>query len=86
MPCFSFYPILLPSRFFVTSYEAIPAHLWELVARLFLPVLRLSHLIPFCQVGFLRRCIGYAIIAKTAASRYNIGLFGRLAQLVRALR
>jgi hypothetical protein len=34
---------LVPSRFFLlTSYQAITAHLWELVARLFLLVSRLS--------------------------------------------
>jgi hypothetical protein len=56
MPCFLFYPTLIPSHFFLlTSYEAITAHLWVLISRLFLLVLRLTHPLLFRQVGFLHR-------------------------------
>jgi hypothetical protein len=57
MPCFLFYPTLIPSHFFLlTSYEAITAHLWVLISRLFLLALRLTHPLLFRQVGFLHRC------------------------------
>ena len=48
LPCF------LPVLFLLTSYEAIPARLAELAARLLLLVLRLTHPMPFHRVGFLR--------------------------------
>jgi hypothetical protein len=39
----------------LTSYEAITAHLWVLISRLFLLALRLTHPLLFRQVGFLHR-------------------------------
>jgi hypothetical protein len=72
MPCFLFYPTLLPFLFFLlTSHQAIIAHLWELVARLFLPVLYLTHLLPFRQVGFLHRC-GYGDSAISPGSKTQL--------------
>ena len=58
MPCFLFYPTLVPARFFLlTSYKAIPALFEVLVARLFLLLLRLTQPILFRRVGFLRRWV-----------------------------
>jgi hypothetical protein len=41
----------------LTSYEAITAHLWVLISRLFLLALRLTHPLLFRQVGFLHRWV-----------------------------
>ncbi|MGD8406107.1 MAG: hypothetical protein PVJ21_20795, partial [Anaerolineales bacterium] len=58
MPCFLFYPTLVPTRFFLlTSYAAFATHLWELDPRLFLLVSRLTHPLLFRQVGFLHRWV-----------------------------
>jgi len=43
--------------FSVDIPEAITTLWWVLVSRLFLPVLRLSHLLPFRQVPFLHRWV-----------------------------
>ena len=50
--------------FLLTSYEAITAHLWVLISRLFLLALRLTHPLLFRPVGFLHRCVIFLIIAR----------------------